>query len=139
MLILIATVLLAAISLVISYLMFAERVELLQQGRLTDGVVVGIDVGVKGLKSVEAEFTAADGRRQVGLDIHKTQWFSANEVGDRVQLYYDPLYHGDAKPDILIERGLWIWSNPVFLLLGGLLLLVLGHYLARQKPRGGDT
>ena len=41
----------------------------------------------------------------------------------------------DLKPDILIERGLWIWSDPAFLLGGGLLLLWLGIYLVRQQRK----
>jgi len=111
---------------------------LLEQGRRTEGVVVGIDVGVRGILSVEAEFIAADGRRLVGQDIHKTQWFAANETGDEVILYHDPFFEGDGKPDILIERGLWIWSNPAFLLGGGVFLLWLGAYLARQQRNNGD-
>jgi len=133
----VATLLLAATSIAVAAMMIAERVALLQ-GRQTDGVVVAIDVGVRGLKSVAAEFIAADGRRLVGKDIHRTQWFAANEVGDSVRLYYDPRYAGDAKPAILIERGPWIWSNPAFLLVAGVLLLWLGIYLARrQKQNGG--
>lgn len=139
MLIMVATLLLAATSLFVGSAMVAERLELLRQGRQTDGVVVDIDVGVKGLQSVEAEYSAADGRRRVGRDIHKTQWFAANEVGDEVVLYYDPLYEGDGKPDILVERGLWIWSNPAFLLGGGVLVLWIGFYLARrQLSNGGE-
>jgi hypothetical protein len=128
-----ATLLLAATSLFVGSAMVAERLELLRQGRQTEGIVVGIDVGVKGLRRVEAEFVAADGRRRIGRDIHGTQWFEANEVGDEVELYYDPFYEGGGKPDILVERGPWIWSNPAFLLGGGVLLLWLGVYLARQQ------
>lgn len=113
--------------------MIAERVELLERGRRTDGIVVGIDTGVKGLQAVEAKFVAADGRRLVGRDIHQTQWFAANEAGDRVILYHDRFYEGDGKPDILVERGLRVWTNPAFLLGGGVLLLWLGVYLARQQ------
>ena len=112
--------------------MIAERRHLLHEGRLTDGVVVGIDVGVKGLKSVEARFNRADGRLVTGRDIHRTQWFAANEIGETVRLYYDPLHQGGAKPDILIDRGAWIWSNPALLLLGGLLLLAIGFLLAKK-------
>ena len=133
-----ASLALAVISLVVGYKMAVESVDLLQRGRKTEGVVVAIDVGVKGLKSVVAEFTAADGRQLQGLDIHKTQWIAANEVGDRVTLYYDPLYEGAAKPDILIERGLWIWSDPALLIGGGILLLWFGVFLARQQRKGGD-
>jgi hypothetical protein len=101
--------------------------------------VVAIDVGVKGLKSVEAQFTRADGRRVVGRDIHRTQWFAANDPGDAVELYYDPADDGDAPPDILIDRGAWIWSNPALLIVAGVALLALGHFLARQPRRdGGD-
>ena len=99
--------------------------------------MVAIDVGVKGLKSVEAQFTRADGRRVVGRDIHRTQWYAANDPGDAVELYYDPADDGDAPPDILIDRGAWIWSNPASLILGGLALLVLGLYLARQSRADG--
>ncbi|HKJ51015.1 MAG TPA: DUF3592 domain-containing protein [Gammaproteobacteria bacterium] len=133
-----ASLLLAATCLAVGYQMSARRVELLRQGRQAVGVVVAIDVGVRGLKTVVAEFTSADGRRLEGLDIHKTQWFAANEVGDRVTLYYDPLYEGEARPDILIERGLWIWSDPALLIGGGILLLALGVYLARQQRRNAS-
>lgn len=133
----VATALLAVTSLAVGYGMFAERIELLRHGRQADGVVVGIDVGVKGLKRVEAEFVAADGRRLVGRDVHTTQWFEANDIGDQVVVYYDPFYAGEGRPDILVERGLWIWSNPAFLLVGGVLLLGLGFYLARRQRNSG--
>ncbi|MGD2172201.1 MAG: DUF3592 domain-containing protein [Gammaproteobacteria bacterium] len=133
-----ASLLLALTSLAVGYQMAVQRVDLLQRGRKTEGVVVGIDVGIKGLKSVIAEYTTLDGRRLRGLDVHKTQWFAANEVGDRVTLYYDPLYEGDAEPDILIERGLWIWFDPAFLFGGGILLMWLGVYLARQQRKNDD-
>lgn len=113
--------------------MIAERKHLLYEGRLTDGVVVNIDVGVKGLKRVEARFTRMDGRQTIGRDIHSTQWFVANQRGEAVLLYYDPLYEGDGKPDILIDRGAWIWSNPAFLLLGGIGLIGLGILLVKSR------
>jgi hypothetical protein len=132
-----ATLLLAAISLIVSYAMFAERIDLLQRGRQTEGIVVGTDVGVKGLKKVEVEFVAVDGRRLIGRDIHATQWLDANEIGDEVVLYHDPFYEGEGKPDILVARGVRIWFNPAFLLGGGILLLWLGVYLARQQRKDG--
>ena len=135
-LVLAATGLLAILAIALAFVMIAERKHLLQEGRLTDGVVVAIDVGVKGLQRAEVRFARADGRSVVGRDVHKTQWFAANDVGDRVRLYYDPLYEGDEPPDILIDRGAWIWANPAFLLLAGLALLALGLLLAR-RPRGG--
>jgi hypothetical protein len=118
--------------------MIAERKHLLGEGRQADGVVVAIDVGARGLRSVEAQFTRADGRPAVGRDIHKTQWFAANEIGDPVRLYYDPLYAGDASAAILIDRGAWIWANPAFLLLAGIALLGLGVLLALRPRRNGS-
>lgn len=90
------------------------------------------------MKRVMARYTTPDGRRPVGYDVHRTQWFAANEVGEEVTLHYDPYYEGE-KPDILIERGPWIWFNPVFLLLGGILLLWLGIFLTRHQKRKGGT
>jgi len=130
-----ASLLLSAMALAIAYAMFAERVELLRNGRHVEGIVVDIDVGARGMKRVEAEFTAADGRRRIGRDIHVTQWFAASEIGDEVTLYYDPLDVNGSKPDILVERGLWIWLNPAFLLGGGILLLWFGFYLALQRRK----
>lgn len=132
----VAAVVLAILALVVSYAMFAERHKLLESGTLTDGIVVGIETGVKGLKSVEVEFADANGRRIVGRDLHKTMWFAANDVGDRLNFYYAPDSLHRAIPDILVERGLWIWFDPLFLLFGGVLLLVLGIYLFRNP---GDT
>ena len=135
-----ATLLLAGLSLAVGLGMMMERYELLQHGQQTEGVVVSIDVGAKGLRSVEAEYIARDGRRLIGRDLHKTQWYSSNEVGDEVVLYYDPFYEGQGIPDILIGRGLWIWVNPAFLLCAGVFLLWLGVYLVRaQRGKGGQS
>ena len=124
--------LLAILAIALAFVMIAERRHLLHEGRLTDGIVIAIDVGIKGLKSAEARFTRGDGRVLIGRDIHRTQWFAANEVGDAVRLYYDPFYEGDGRPDILIDRGAWIWSNPAFLLLAGAALLLLGILILRK-------
>ena len=58
-----------------------------------------------------------------------------DDIGDTVQFYYDPRYAGGEPQEILIDRGAWIWTNPAFLLLGGIALLALGLLLAR-RPRG---
>lgn len=128
---------LGATALAVGYFMLDERLQLLEHGVKTEGVVVGIDVGARGLRSVEAEFTDSSGRRIVGRDLHKTQWYSANDPGDAVELYYDPAYRGKSPPDILIDRGAWIWSNPVFVMLGGVALFALSLFIARQ-PRAGS-
>jgi len=120
-------------ALAVGYFMLDERLQLLEHGVKTEGVVVGIDIGVKGLRSVEAEFTDAGGRRVVGRDLHKTQWYSANDPGDVVELYYDPSFRGKSPPDILIDRGAWIWSDPVFLILGGVALFAVSIYILRQR------
>lgn len=132
----VATLALGVLSLTIGYFSYAERAELLERGRQTRGIVVDVDVGIRGMKRVMARYTTADGRRPVGYDVHRTQWFAANEVGDEVELLYDPFDEGPEPPDILIERGPWIWFNPVFLWLGGILLLWLGFIIARR--RGGS-
>ncbi len=120
---------LAVVVFVIGGFELSERNRLLQQGVETNGVVVGIDVGVRGIRSVEARFATLDEQVVVGSDIHKTQWVDANEIGDRVSLYYDP----QEPKKILIERGLWMWSNPAFLLAGGFALCVLGIFLYRHS------
>ena len=107
----------------------SERQHLLKQGVETTGVVVGIDVGVRGIRSVEARFATFDGQVVVGRDVHKTQWFNANKIGDRVALHYDP-----QEPEkILISRGLWMWFNPAFLLAGGAILFGLGVFIYKQS------
>lgn len=117
--------LLAVLVSVVGGFELSERQHLLKQGAATTGVVVGIDVGVRGIRSVEAKFATLDDRVVVGRDVHKTQWFNANEIGDRVALHYDP-----QEPEkILIDRGLWMWSNPVFLLAGGAVLCGLGIFI----------
>lgn len=107
----------------------SERQHLLNQGVETTGLVVGIDVGVKGLRSVEARFTTREGDVVVGRDVHKTQWFDANEIGDRVTLHYDP-----REPEkILIGRGLSMWSNPAFLLAAGVFLCGLAAFIYKHS------
>lgn len=108
-----------------------ERQHLLKNGIETTGVVVRIDVGVRGLRSVEAQFTTTDEDVAIGRDLHKTQWFSANEIDDPVVLYYDP----QSPQAILIDRGIRTWSNPAFLLFGGVLLCVLGLLVFRHTKR----
>ena len=127
-----AAIVFATLALVVSYAMFSERLELLENSKQAEAIVVGIKTGVKGIKSVRVEFVAANGRQIVGHDIHKTQWFAANEVGDKLNIYYAPDSLDQAAPDILVDRGLWIWFEPLFLLCGGILLLALGVYLARN-------
>ena len=124
---------LGLLALAVGGMMIAERLELVRHGRLVQGEVVAVETGVKGLKSVIAGFTSADGRKRRGRDLHRTQWIAANEIGDRVMLYHDPNYRGEAIADILIERGFWSWSDPAFLLAAGMGLLFLGVYLARAR------
>jgi hypothetical protein len=117
------------VAFVIGVFELSERQHLLQQGVETTGVVVGIDVGVRGIRSAEARFATVDDLVVVGRDVHKTQWFNANKVGDRVTLYYD-----SQEPEkILISRGLWVWSNPAFLLAGGAILCGLGVFIFKQS------
>ena len=119
----------AVVASVIGIFELSERQHLLKQGVETTGVVVGIDVGVRGIRSVEARFTTLDDHVVVGRDVHKTQWFNANKIGDRVALHYDP-----QEPEkILIGRGLWMWSNPAFLLAGGSILCGLGVFIYKQS------
>ena len=127
-LLLIAMLFLAALCFVAGVSGLQERLLLLEQGLATTGVVTGIDVGVKGLRSAEASFTTREGHTSVGQDIHKTQWFAANEIGDRVSLYYAP----QQPQAILIDRGLAIWSNPAFFLAGGVFLCGLAIFIYRQ-------
>ncbi|NNE36483.1 MAG: DUF3592 domain-containing protein [Rhodothermales bacterium] len=124
-LLLTATLFLAVVASAVGVLGLSERQYLLTQGVKTTGVVVGIDVGVKGIRSVEARFTTLEGLTIVGRDVHKTQWFNANERGDWVTLHYDP-----QEPEkILLHRGFWMWSNPAFMLAGGAFLCGLGLFL----------
>jgi hypothetical protein len=128
-LLLTAILFLAVVASVIGVFQLTERQQILRQGIETTGVVVGIDVGVKGIRSVEARFATLDDRVVVGRDIHKTQWFSANKIGDRVALHYDP-----QEPEkILISRGLSIWSNPAFLLAAGAMLCGLAVFIYKQS------
>ena len=128
-LLLTAMLFVAALASVIGVFELSERQHLLKQGVETTGVVVGVDVGVRGMRSVEAKFTTFDGHVVLGRDVHKTQWFNANKIGDRVTLYYDP-----QEPEkILISRGLWMWSNPAFLLAGGAILCGLGVFIYKQS------
>jgi hypothetical protein len=128
-LLLTAILLLAVMASVVGVFGLSERQHLLEQGVETTGVVVGIDVGVRGIRSVEARFAMLDDHVVVGRDIHKTQWFNANKIGDRVVLYYDP----QEPKKILIGRGLWMWSNPAFLLAAGAFLCGLGVFIYNQS------
>jgi len=128
-LLLTAILFLAVVASVVGVFGLSERQHLLKQGVETTGVVVGIDVGIKGMRSVEARFATLDDQVVVGRDVHKTQWFNANKIGDRVALHYDP-----KEPEkILISRGLWMWANPVFLLAGGAMLCGLGVFIYKQS------
>jgi len=119
----------ALLAFVVGVFELSERQHLLKQGVETTGVVVGIDVGVKGIRSVEARFTTLNDHLVVGRDVHKTQWINANKIGDRVTLHYDP-----QEPEkILIGRGLRMWSNPAFLLAGGALLCGFGVFIYKHS------
>ena len=128
-LLLTAMVLLAVLASMVGGFELSERQHLLKQGVETAGVVVGIDVGVRGVRSVEARFATLDDHVIVGRDVHKTQWINANEIGDRVALHYDP-----QEPEkILIDRGLWMWSNPAFLLAASAILCGLAVFIYKQS------
>ena len=128
-LLLTAMLFLAVVASVVGVLGLSERQHLLKQGVETTGVVVGIDVGVKGIRSVKVRFATLDDHVVVGRDVHKTQWFNANKIGNRVALHYDP----QDPQKILIGRGLWMWSNPAFLLAGGVFLCGLGVFIYKQS------
>lgn len=128
-LLLVAILLVAVLACVAGVHGFTERQRLLEHGVETRGLVIGIDVGVKGLRSVEARFTTQTGDEVVGRDVHKTQWWAANDIGDQVTLHYDP-----REPrKILIHRGLAMWYNPAFLLGGSLFLLGLMILIHRHS------
>jgi len=113
----------------------SERQHLLRQGVKTSGLVVGIYVGVKGLRNVEARFTTTNGDVVVGRDVHTTQWSDANEIGDQVILHYNP-----RKPEtILIARGLTMWSNPAFLLAAGVLLCGFAVFIYKHSTAGSTS
>jgi len=128
-LLLAAMLFLAVLASVVGVFELSERQHLLTQGVETTGVVVSIDVGVKGMRRVEVRFATLDDHVVVGRDVHKTQWFSANKIGDRVALYYDP----KEPENILIARGVWMWANPIFLLAGGAFLCGLGVFIYKQS------
>ena len=125
-----AILFLAFMSSAVGFFMLSERLNLLDKGEQTHGIVIGVDVGVKGAKSVEVEFKTADGRLVTGRDIHKTQWFAANDIGEKVTLTYDP----NNPENILVMRGIWIWSNPAFLLAAGVFLIGLAVFILRHPP-----
>ena len=129
-LLLIAMLFVAVLAGVIGVLGLLERQHLLKHGVETTGVVVGIDVGAKGARSVEAKFETLDGQMVVGRDLHLTQWFDSNKIGDQVSLRYDP----EAPERILISRGLWIWLNPAFLLASSIAVGGLGVILYKKSP-----
>ena len=120
---------LAVLASVVGVFELSERQHLLTQGVETIGVVVSIDVGVKGMRRVEVRFATLDEHVVVGRDVHKTQWFSANKIGDRVALYYDP----KEPENILVARGVWMWANPILLLAGGAFLCGFGVFIYKQS------
>ncbi|TNE31590.1 MAG: hypothetical protein EP349_03810, partial [Alphaproteobacteria bacterium] len=132
LIILLACAVLTACSFIAGYFTLVQRLDLIKDGLLTDGVVTGVHIGVKGIKNVEASFDTVDGESVTGRDIHATQWKAANETGEKVRLYYD-----SSLPEvILIERGIWMFANPAFFLCGGFGGLVLMLYLwCSLRPR----
>ena len=132
-LLLLAMSFLAVISLLIAIVTLTERLELLEQGQRVAGVVVGIDIGVKGLRRAEVEFLHADRGPVIGLDLHSTQWYSPNEVGDQVMLFYNPRDRVTERLDVLVDRGGWIWSIPAFLFGAAAVLPLLAVFLYRHE------
>ena len=122
-----ATLVLALLSMAAGIDGAMQRFHLLA-GIQTSGVVVGVHVGVRGLKRVEARFMGTHGQPVVGRDLHSSQWFADNKRGDRVALHYDPQEPGQ----IFIDRGWWGWSNPGLLLGGAVALLILAGYFLRR-------
>jgi hypothetical protein len=126
-----AALILTILTFTVGFFMVTERLYLLDNGQQTEGIVVGVDVGVRGVRSVKVEFETHEGHKLTGLDIHKTQWKSANKKGENVTLYYDPA----APEKILIMRGIWIWSNPAFLFAAGLFIMGLTIALLKASSK----
>ena len=56
-----------------------------------------------------------------------------HEVGDKVTVLYDP----HDPETVMIDNGGWNWDQPIFGVLGGLLLL--GLAVALFRSRGGPS
>jgi hypothetical protein len=71
-LLLAAMLFVAVVASVVGVFELSERQHLLKQGVETTGVVVGIDVGVRGIRSVEARVATFDGHAPDALPSYPT-------------------------------------------------------------------
>lgn len=119
---------LAFTSLAIGIYQTALLFQLLHRGERAHGVVVGIDVGVKGGRRAVFEFTTESGKLVRSRDFFQMMLIRQSQ-GDEVVVLYDPSNLKIAT----IDMGLWTWQQPAVFYFGFVLLLGVTFFLRRWE------
>jgi len=119
---------LAFTSLAIGIYQTVLLLQLLQKGKRAHGVVIDIDVGVKGGRRAVFEFITESGKLVRSRDFFQMMLIRHRQGGDVVVLY-DP-----SKLKIAtIDMGLWTWQQPAVFYFGFFLLLGVTFFLRRWE------
>jgi hypothetical protein len=116
----IACLVFAALSLAFGYSIGSQVKYFESAGLRAEALVVGIHRGAKSSKFAIVAFSTAEGR-PVEARCAFQMFTIRNETGDAVTVLYDP----SDPQSVMIDNGLWNWDQPLFGVLGGVLLLGL--------------
>ena len=125
-----AGLLLAFTSLGIGIYQTLELLRLLNNGVRSPGVVIDIDVGIKGGRKAVFQFTTERGQIVTSRDLFH-MILIRHRKGDTVTVLYDPANVKTAT----IAMGLWTWQEPGFLYFGFVFLMVSTLFLRRWESK----
>ena len=120
--------LLAFTSLGIGIYQTMVLLHLLNNGKRAHGVVIDIDVGVKGGRKAVFQFTTESGQLVTSRDVFQ-MILIRHRKGDTVTVLYDPSNVKAAT----VDMGLWTWQEPGALYFGFVFLLGLTLFLRRWE------
>lgn len=103
---------------------------LLDNGKRSEAVVVGIDKRVKGSGWAIYQFDTETGQQVTSRDIFQ-MYFIRLHKGDHVTVIYD----SKDTSTVTADFGSWNWQGTVIFLFGFVFLATLGVFILRFKPK----
>ncbi|MDH3445823.1 MAG: DUF3592 domain-containing protein, partial [Deltaproteobacteria bacterium] len=101
-----------------------ELLRLMNNGERAQGIVIDINVGIKGGRKAVFQFTTKSGKSVTSRDLFHMMLIR-HRRGDTVTVLYDPSNVKTAT----IDMGFWTWQEPGFLYFGFVFLMGLTLFL----------